>query len=396
MGLLDFFQAASNTAAENVSAPVDGLAWLLKKAGVPVGDTPVGGSAWMREKGLTRPVNQSAASLAGETLGLLSPIVASAKAPQIAGGLLQMADNAMKPSTMNSQAGAIVWHGSPHKFDKFDSSKIGTGEGAQAYGHGLYLAENKGVAQDYASKLPDVSSPYTYVWNGQTYEKGAEKNPIAHALGLVYHQNQATAKQIAKQGLDDALKGEPYAIEMGGVDYYKKMLEVAQQANKKSVSARQGSLYKVDLPDEAIAKMLDWDKPLSQQAPEVNSALQLVERNRLKDIAKQKINARAALVQNGGDTGPLDRQIELLIEEINSKDIPFGGTGESYYKSLRNKFGTQEQAANYLKEMGIPGIRYLDGGSRGAGQGTSNFVVFPGNEDLLTILERNGQGLLGR
>ena len=39
--------------------------------------------------------------------------------------------------------GATVWHGSPHKFDKFDSSKIGTGEGAQAYGHGLYFGGNK-------------------------------------------------------------------------------------------------------------------------------------------------------------------------------------------------------------------------------------------------------------
>lgn len=34
-----------------------------------------------------------------------------------------------------------------------------------------------------------------------------------------------------------------------------------------------GSLYKVDLPDEHIAKMLDWDKPLSQQAPGVTEAL---------------------------------------------------------------------------------------------------------------------------
>ena len=38
-------------------------------------------------------------------------------------------------------------------------------------------------------------------------------------------------------------------------------------------------------------------------------------------------------------------------------------------------------------------IRYLDGGSRGAGTGTSNYVVFPGNENLLKILERNGQPL---
>jgi hypothetical protein len=38
-------------------------------------------------------------------------------------------------------------------------------------------------------------------------------------------------------------------------------------------------------------------------------------------------------------------------------------------------------------------IRYLDGGSRGAGAGSSNFVVFPGQENILKILERNGQPL---
>lgn len=38
---------------------------------------------------------------------------------------------------------------------------------------------------------------------------------------------------------------------------------------------------------------------------------------------------------------------------------------------------------------GIPGIRYLDEASRGAGAGTSNFVVFPGNEGLLKMLEMN-------
>lgn len=50
MGLLnearDFGQAASNAVASNVSAPVDGIAWLLRKLGVNVG-TPVGGSDWM-------------------------------------------------------------------------------------------------------------------------------------------------------------------------------------------------------------------------------------------------------------------------------------------------------------------------------------------------------------
>ena len=50
----------------------------------------------------------------------------------------------------------------------------------------------------------------------------------------------------------------------------------------------------------------------------------------------------------------------------------------------------EAQMVRGLRTAGIPGIRYLDGGSRGAGQGTRNYVVFPGEESLLKILERNG------
>lgn len=110
-GLLDFLQAASNSAASNVSGPVDGLAWLLRKAGIDVGE-PVGGSAWMERQGLTRPVKQSGASLAGETAGLLAPIAAAAKAPQIAKGLLQMGENAAAPRSAGmaaSQRGAFIF-----------------------------------------------------------------------------------------------------------------------------------------------------------------------------------------------------------------------------------------------------------------------------------------------
>jgi hypothetical protein len=51
------------------------------------------------------------------------------------------------------------------------------------------------------------------------------------------------------------------------------------------------------------------------------------------------------------------------------------------------------KASALLAKQGIPGIRYLDAGSRGAEGGTSNFVVFPGNERMMTILERNGQAM---
>ena len=42
-----------------------------------------------------------------------------------------------------------AYHGTPHEVDKFSSSNIGTGEGQQAYGHGLYFAENPEVSKSY-------------------------------------------------------------------------------------------------------------------------------------------------------------------------------------------------------------------------------------------------------
>lgn len=105
-GLLDFFQGASNAAASNVSAPVDGLAWLLKQAGMNI-ENPVGGSDWMESKGLTRKVENKGGGLLGESVGGLVPILAAAKAPHIAKGLLQGAENLAAPRAMNMQSGMI-------------------------------------------------------------------------------------------------------------------------------------------------------------------------------------------------------------------------------------------------------------------------------------------------
>ena len=52
-----------------------------------------------------------------------------------------------------------VYHGSPHEFDRFDAAHIGRGEGAQAYGHGLYFAERRGVAEDYRRRLGPEPTP---------------------------------------------------------------------------------------------------------------------------------------------------------------------------------------------------------------------------------------------
>lgn len=105
--LKDFFQGASNSVASNVSAPVDGIAWLLRKAGLPIPSNPMGGSDWMEEKGLTQTPQNRNAGLLGEFAGMAGPMVAAAKAPQMAQGLLSMADNMAAPALLNSQSGVI-------------------------------------------------------------------------------------------------------------------------------------------------------------------------------------------------------------------------------------------------------------------------------------------------
>ena len=348
-GLLDFLQSASNTAADTVAAPVDLLAWALRKAGVPVPQNAVGGTQWMTERGLRRDVQQSPASLAGETVGLLSPVVAAAKAPQIAKGLLQVEANIQDaPMTLagskQAQRGAIVWHGSPHKFDRFDSSKIGTGEGAQAYGHGLYLAET-----------PDVAGSYIQAGRNVGFTNFDDPIRLANkAFG-----NAKGNTQEALKLLDDAISSTKAGSRQNNLIFAKRVIERGDQT---------ASLYKVDIPDPLIARMLDWDKPLSQQAPEVQDIFSGLSRLGVDD--------------------PLSLPGGTAYRRMHEAAIRQGRPEPAAIK--------EAQMVRGLRTAGIPGIRYLDGGSRGAGAGTSNFVVFPSEENALSILERNGQGLLGR
>jgi len=403
-GLLDFFQSASNSVASNVSAPVDGLAWALRKLGVPMPANPMGGSDWMQEKGLTKSVQQSGASLAGDAMGMIFPMVAAAKAPQIAKGVLQMGENAMMPRTLNPQTGAVLWHGTPHKFDKFDSSKIGTGEGAQVYGNGLYFAESQDVAKGYQKT---VSADGFLTGDGRIFDPRT-----------IQHLNVRNAAY--KGDLDGAITraqtisaSDSPAAQMAASD-----LESLRQLRASGgLTKNEGALYKVDLPDEHIAKMLDWDKPLSQQHPSVQQAFQSPQVSTMVDSLKKS-----------GQLGDYSAQDMAKL------------TGEDWHDILRQASGDSNNApAEFMRQQGIPGIRYLDGSSRGpttiydvgsprAGFGpyspyttledaqqqvnalkgygfsdaemkvkpqaqTSNFVVFPGNEGLLSILERNGQAI---
>ena len=81
--LRDFGQSASNTAADTVAVPVDLIASVLRSGGLDI-PTPVGGSEWMRQNGLTEEVEPGMAKALGETAGITAPIVIGSKSLQIA------------------------------------------------------------------------------------------------------------------------------------------------------------------------------------------------------------------------------------------------------------------------------------------------------------------------
>lgn len=281
-------------------------------------------------------------------------------------------------------AGMVVWHGSPHRFTKFDSSKIGTGEGAQAYGHGLYVAESPKVAQQYADELStkiDVNGKPLFQANkvvGSTGNRDLDDYLVAN-MG-----DTAKARSQMLRDIRDVRSGNP--------DAAKEMQQTLAELRRLQVdSSNTGQLYKIDLPDEHIAKMLDWDKPLSQQAggikQPVMTELQTID-SRIKEIVGQ-------FPKGTKPTPEAIKEVNALNTRRSMLNLGDDATGADVYNSLVRTFGNQDAASGYLRQQGIPGIRYLDGGSRGTGQGTSNFVVFPGNEDLLKILEINGKPVNG-
>jgi hypothetical protein len=259
---------------------------------------------------------------------------------------------------MNAPA-MTVWHGSPHKFSKFDMSKIGTGEGAQAYGHGLYFAENAKIAGGYRDKL--AKNEVLLDGNKVKHDFNATD---PQSLGLNALTSEPSAEGAAK-ALRDAVadpnlwgKGTAYESELAS-QYAAAADWLDKNASRLKIDS--GALYKSDIPDEAVARFLDWDKPLSQQAPEVQAVLNPVIDKHFKMDGEW-----------WGD--PIETGRDLYNRLGFRQDIAGAGT---------------QGAADWLKGKGVPGIRYLDGGSRGTGAGTSNFVLF--DDQLPRILEVNGQ-----
>ena len=288
-------------------------------------------------------------------------------------GLL-LSDN--KPSIFGSALatageqpkGITAYHGSPHDFDKFSLDKIGTGEGAQAYGHGLYFAENEGVARSYRDSLAGKTD----------YQMREMKR------GMKFDDAWTSA---ARMMLKDGMKPD----EVAGIlkSTYKSISDdgVAIAMHE----ANPGKMYQVRINADPES-FLDWDKPLSQQSEGIRNALN-----------PYGIGAGFQVIGPDGAIPKFfptkDAAVEFAQTVPNAKMIrqvdPSGGQVIESSKLVPGSHFDRVEASAKLREAGIPGIRYLDQGSRTAGEGSSNYVVF--DDSLIEILKKYGMagGALG-
>ncbi len=249
-------------------------------------------------------------------------------------------DTTIRPNEFTGVEGITVYHGSPHTFDRFEISDrtIGTGEGAQAYGHGLYVAESRGVGEDYRTRL-SANARITALSNETAEGKAARQLLSGANPGLV--REWITRNWGVSESDADAV--------------LTKAMQLADQAN----SETPGALYEARIhasPDD----FLDWDKPLSEQSAKV----------------------REALLKSG----------MIKTDKYMFTPLEGGGfSGATKPATLIKSLGDVE-ATRQMREAGIAGIKYLDAGSRDTGEGSRNYVIF--DDKLITAVKRNDESLL--
>ena len=261
------------------------------------------------------------------------------------------------PKALQKRGSALyhaAFHGGPHDFDKFTTDAIGTGEGAQAYGYGLYFAEKKAVADWYRESLTEITGKDSFVWNGARYDRAS---PEGHALGLINDRGVIKARKMSKTWIGT----ESYSDKTEG--YFDVVHNVTNKVRtKKDFQVRRGYVYEVELAPKQDEYLL-WDKPLSEQSDKVKELIKL-HKNVIEDALDNAGYSPDIYAFNG-------KELYGIIKKIGSNDY-LPTVEAEYERSLRD----DERASIYLHSLGIRGIKYLDGSSRGKGEGNYNYVVF--------------------
>jgi hypothetical protein len=229
--------------------------------------------------------------------------------------------------------GLLAYHGSRHDFPSFDINQIGQGEGAQVYGHGLYFAEHPEVAEGYRTAGSDQSMQLIDS-QGNAINR-ADLDPagrVAHNFASSYDnfgQASTQLRYLAKGSEYTDSTKQIFLDAADNIDEWDKQGYVAKPP-------AEGYKYQVAIPHDPDT-FFDLDSKFGDQHPDVQKAAnQIFGRKFQKDMS-------------GNDV------YDFLTESVEKNhNLPdFSSESDSHV-----------MLANELNKRGIPGIRYLDEGSR--------------------------------
>ena len=241
----------------------------------------------------------------------------------------------------DSGGGMVAYHGTPHLVPEFSTQHIGSGEGAQSYGYGLYFAENPATAESYRQALAGEKAIYRV--DGKMVED-VKMLPAYDGLAVRawakpdYYKPEEMAERLAEQSreFDDTdEKVERVRSEMqAALDKYKGRVTYEEIA--------EGNVYQVRI-DVKPEELLDWEKQLKDQSPQVQAAVKSL----------WKFDPKI--------TGEGIYQIASQLRYLRN---PRWNTPEKVGATFGPASVEQKNGSAELLKVGIVGMRYLDQGSR--------------------------------
>ena len=271
-----------------------------------------------------------------------------------------------------------LYHGSPYKFNKFAQEKIGTGEGAQAFGYGHYLTESPDIAQQYASELR-WRRGYDVKAQGQEMPKGYMYDAVTRDAMDDMRQLVEFAKYPTYPEYEKMLKPriearfERYKHRTGSQgeelnaleQWYNKYLKTAtpEQMNAPELGQHTYSTTVNKGKPSSADVFLEWDKPVN------NEAIQRLIKY-FSESSNPKLMSMVPRIKYFGDKGFTDASGEKLYNEIVTD---LGGNKEA-----------QRRVSDLMNRAGITGIKYPSGTKSGIKDSPYyNYVIF--NPEDITI-----------
>lgn len=213
-----------------------------------------------------------------------------------------------------------AFHGSPHKFEKFDLGSVGTGTGIQAHGWGLYFAFSKNTAKRYRDRLKGRRD--TYTGEGSLVEVEIPENDV------LLNENKSIEKQPPK--VREIIKAELERIggsANSGRSFYKElMFEMKRRGAENPARAASEHLNKLGIKGIKYVGMVDGESYVifdDQAIKIINSYNQKVNNDKKGSITWDEEGKAIISLFKGSDVTTVFHEtghyfVENLANDVNS------------------------------------------------------------------------------